>query len=107
VETTKVKKHSGTSQKKVRFEMKLTPEEKQQIVLLSQQERKSAKAAIMMLVQQALRQIEAKTLSPKELMKLPPEKRSSIITKQFQEAEKLYQENPDLIVPDVDVPIDS
>lgn len=98
-----VKKHSQT---KVRFEMKLTPEEKRQITLLSQQEGKSAKKVIMMLVQQALRQIKPNTLSAKEIMKLPSQQRKRILARQFQEAEKLYKDNPELIVPDVDAPID-
>ena len=103
METTIVRKHS---QAKVRFEMKLTPEEKRQITLLSQQEGKPAKHVIMMLVQQALHQIKPATLSAKEMMKLPPQKRKSMLSRQFQEAEKLYKNNPELIVPDVDAPID-
>ncbi len=101
--TTTVRKHS---QAKIRFEMKLTPDEKRQITLLSQQEGKPAKKVIMMLVQQALQQIKPNTLSAKEIMKLPPQKRKRILTQQFQEAEKLYKDNPELIVPDVDAPID-
>ena len=91
---------------KVRFEMKLTPEEKRQITLLSRQEGKSAKKVIMMLVQQALRRVNSTPLSAKEIMKLPPQQRKKILSQQFQEAERLYKDNPELLVPNVDTPID-
>jgi hypothetical protein len=102
VETT-IQQHS---QRTVRFEMKLTPDEKRQITLLSQREGKPAKKVIMRLVQQALRQIKPTTLSAKDIMKLPPKERNNILTQQFQAAEKLYKDNPELIVPDIDAPID-
>ena len=94
------------SQNTVRFEMKLTPEEKRQITLLSQQEGKPAKTVIMVLVQQALQQTKPATLSAKEIMKISPQKRKRILSRQFQKAEKLYKDHPELIVPDVDAPGD-
>jgi hypothetical protein len=49
--------------------------------------------------------MNSEPLSAKDIMKLPPSERQKILTKQFQEAEQFYQNNPDLIVPDVDSPI--
>lgn len=102
MEATTVKAHSP---KNVRFEMRLTPEEARQINMLSQQEGKPAEKVITMLVRQSLRKIRSETLSPVEIMKLPPEERTAIISKQFQDAEKLYRDNSDMIVPDVDPPM--
>ncbi len=91
--------------KDVRFEMRLTPEEARQINMLSQQEGKPAEKVITMLVRQSLRKIRSETLSAREIVRLPPEERDAIISKQFQDAEKLYWDNPDIIVPDVDPPM--
>jgi len=102
MEATTVREHSPED---MRFEMRLTPEESRQIALLSQREGKPAEKVITMLIQQALRQIRPDTLSAREIMRLPPEERDAIVSKQFQDAEKLYQDNPDLIVPDVDPPM--
>ena len=37
-------------------------------------------------------------LSAKDIMNLPPTERQKILAKQFQEAEQLYKDNPDLII---------
>ena len=62
------------------------------------------------LIEELVRQIEefitSETLSAKDIIKLPPGERQKILAEQFQEAEQLYKEHPDLIVPDVDAPID-
>ncbi len=89
----------------VRFEMRLTPEETRQITLLSQQEGKPMEKVIVMLARQALRQISPNPLSAREIMRLPQKEREAMVSRQFQDAEKLYQDNPDLIVPDVDPPL--
>ncbi len=102
IETTILREHFPED---VRFEMRLTPEETRQITLLSQREGRPAEKVIMMLVRQALRQVRPDTLSAGEIMRLPPEERDAIVSKQFQDAEKLYQDNPELIVPDVDPPM--
>ena len=43
-----------------------------------------------------------KSITAKNLMELPINKRETIIAKQFKEAIALYNENPDLIIEDVD-----
>lgn len=101
----KVKSESGTSEKNMHFGMRLTPEEQHKITVLSRLEGRPVKKMIMMLVQDALLKKEKKRLSARDIMKLPPDERRIVVAEQFQEAEKLYKENPDLIVPDVDIPI--
>lgn len=43
-----------------------------------------------------------KGITAKDLIQLPIDKRKTIITKQFKEAITLYNENPELIIEDVD-----
>ena len=43
-----------------------------------------------------------KGITAKEIMQLPVDKKKSIIAKQFKEAIALYDENPELIIEDVD-----
>jgi len=47
-----------------------------------------------------------KCVSVKNIMHIPANKRKSIIAKQFKEAITLYNENPELIIEDVDSYID-
>ncbi len=46
------------------------------------------------------------SLSARDIINLPSEKRQEILTKQFQEAEHIYKENPDLIVPEAEEPLE-
>lgn len=98
---------STNKQKKrtVRFKMDITTEEKQQISLLSKWEGTSAKAVIMKLVRQAVQQIPETALSAKDLTRLSPQERHTIMVQQFEEAESFYKGEPDMLVPDVDPPI--
>lgn len=100
------KKHAKAHKKKtVCFKMDITNEEKRQISLLSKWEGLSAKTVIMKLVRQALQQLPETALSAKELTRLSPQERHLIMLQQFEEAESLYREQPDMLVPDVDSPI--
>jgi len=47
-----------------------------------------------------------KKITVKEIMQLPPNKRESLLANQFKEAIALYDENPELILEDVDPYID-
>lgn len=100
------KQYSKVHKKKiVRFQMDITAEEKQQIALLSKWESASAKTVIMKLVRQTLQQIPETAMSVKELTRLSPRERHAIMLQQFEEAESLYREEPDMLVPDIDPPI--
>lgn len=61
------------------------------------------------LIEDLIRQIEqwmqTRSLSAREILNRPPEEQQRILTAQFQAAEALYRENPDLIVPDIDEPL--
>lgn len=46
------------------------------------------------------------SLSARDIIKLPPKERQDILTKQFQDAEHIYKETPDLIVPEVEEPLE-
>ena len=62
------------------------------------------------LIEEFICQIEAfvnsEPLSARDILKLPPKERHKILANQFQEAAQLYKNNSDLIVPDLDVPVD-
>ncbi|MCP4399549.1 MAG: hypothetical protein GY801_19890 [bacterium] len=55
-----------------------------------------------MLIERLIQQIESfinsETLSAREIMKLPPNEKQRIVAEQFQEAEQLYKEHPEMIV---------
>lgn len=58
------------------------------------------------LVEDLIRQIErwmqGRSLSAREILDCPPQEKRRILTAQFQAAEALYREHPDLIIPDVE-----
>ena len=59
---------------------------------------------------QRMTQISHRTsasLSAKELSELSHEERQAIIARQFQKAAALYSDNPEIVVPDIDVPDES
>ena len=70
------------------------------------QDKKKREDLIETLIRQLEAFINAESLSAKDIMNLPPTERQKILAKQFQEAEQLYKDNADLIVPDVDSPMD-
>lgn len=58
------------------------------------------------LIQQIESVINSESVSATEIIKLPLNERQRIVAKQFQEAEYLYKEHPEIIVPDVDPPME-
>ncbi len=80
----------------------MTLEEKEfrlfQTIRKMQAEPQEQEMLIGRLIQQIESFINSETLSAIEIMKLPPNERQRIAAEQFQEAEQLYKEHPELIV---------
>jgi hypothetical protein len=57
------------------------------------------------LIRQIERWMQAHSLSAHAILDLPPQEKHDLLTAQFQVAEAVYREHPELIVPDGDEPL--